>query len=110
MFELAQDFGEVNACVRFAAFGRLLRVPGVAPARCGRDEPILTQDRKSALHGHPGDLEPCGQVPDGPHMGTGLDVAAKDLLAQDVGCLLGLCTGVVFRDFSAGHAIERTGR
>ncbi len=110
MFELTQDFGEVNTCVRFATFGRLLRVPSVAPARCGRDEPILAEDRKSALHGHTRDLEPCGQVPDGTHVGPGLDVAAKDLLPQDVGRLLGLRTGVVFRDFSAGHAIERTGR
>ena len=108
MFELTQDFGKVDTRVGFAGFGGLLRIAGVAAARRGQDEPILTQDRKGSLHRHSRDLEPCGQVSHGAHMGPRLDVATQDLLPQDVGRLLGLRSGVVFRDFSAHHAIERT--
>lgn len=108
MFELAQDFRKVDTYVGFATFGGLLRVAGVAAARRGHDEPILAQDRKGSLHGHSRDLEARGQVPHGAHMGSGLDVTTQDLLPQDVGRLLGLRSGVVFRDISAHHAIERT--
>lgn len=107
MFELAQDFGEGD-CVGFAGFGGLLRITGVAATRRGQDEPILTEDRKSSLHRHSRDFEPCGQVSYGAHMSPRLDVATQDLLPQDVGSLLGLRSGVIFRDFSARHAIERT--
>ena len=105
MFELTQDFGKVDACV---GFGGLLWITGVAAARGGQDEPILAKDREGSLHRHSRDLEPCGQVSHGAHMGPRFDVATQDLLPQDVGRLLGLRSGVVFRDFSAHHAIERT--
>lgn len=108
MFELTQDFGKVDTRVSFAGFGGLLRVPGVAAARRGQDEPVLAEDRKGALHCHSRDLEARSQVSHGAHVGPWLDVATQDLLPQDVGRLLGLRSGVVFRDFSAHHAIERT--
>lgn len=108
MFELTQDFRKVDTCVGFASFGDMLRVACVAAARRGQDEPILTEDCKGSLHGHSRDLEPGGQVSHGAHMPSGLDVATQDLLPQDVGRLFGLWSWVVFRDFSAHHAIERT--
>lgn len=108
MFELAQDFGKVDIRAGFAGFGGLLRIAGVAAARRGQDEPVLTEDRKGSLHGHSGDLEPRCQVSHGAHVGPRLNVATQDLLPQDAGRLLGLRPGVVFRDFSAHHAIERT--
>lgn len=107
MFELAQNFGEGDR-VGFACFGGLLRIAGVAAAGRGQDEPILAEDRKGSLHRHPRDFEARGQVSYGAHMGSRLDVTAQDLLPQDVGRLLGLRSGVVFRDFSAHHGIERT--
>lgn len=108
MFELTQDLGKVDSRVGSAGFRGLLRVACVAAARRGQDEPILTQDRKGSLHGHSRDFEPCGQVSYGAYVGPRLDVATQDLLPQDVGRLLGLRSRVVFRDFSAHHAIERT--
>jgi len=108
MFELAQDFRKVDTRVGFTAFGELLRVAGIAAARRGQDEPIFAEDRKGSLDGHSRDLEPCGQVSHGAEMPSGLDVATQDLLPQDVGRLLRLRPWVVFRDFSAHHAFERT--
>ncbi len=108
MFEPAQHFGNVDNRVGSAAFAGLLRVAGIAAPRRRHDEPILTEDRKGPLHCHSRDLEPFGQVSHGAHMPSGLDVATQDLLPQDVGRLLGLWPWVVFRDFSAHHAIERT--
>lgn len=105
MFQLAQDLGKVDTRVGFVG---LLRITCVAAARCGQDEPILTEDRKGSLHRHSRDLEPRSQVSHGAHVGPWLDVATQDLLPQDVGRLLGLRSGVVFRDFSAHHAVERT--
>lgn len=108
MFELAEDFGEVDNRFGPAGVRGLLRIAGVAAARRGHDEPILAQDGKGSLHRHSGDLEARSQISHGAHVGAGLDVAAQDLLPQDVGRLLGLRSRVVFRDFSAHHAIERT--
>lgn len=108
MFELTQDFGKIGTRVGSAVLGGFLRIAGVAAARRGQDEPILTQDRKGSLHRHSRDFEPCGQISYGAYVGPRLDVATQDLLPQDLGRLLGLRSRVVFRDFSAHHAIERT--
>lgn len=108
MFELAQDSRKVDTCISFAAFGGTLRITGVASPSRGHDEPLFAEDRKGSLHSHSRDLEPRGQVTHGAHVASGLDVPAQDLLTQDVGRLLRLRPGVVFRDFSAHHAVERT--
>lgn len=108
MFELAQDFGKVDTRAGSAVFSGLLWIAGIAAARRGQDEPILAEDRKGSLHRHSRDFEARSQVPYGAHMGPRLDIATRDLLPQDVGRLLGLRSGVVFRDFSAHHGIERT--
>ena len=105
MFKLTQDFRKVDVSVGFSG---LLWIAGIATARRGVDEPVLTEDRKGALHCHSRDFEARGQVSYGAHMSPRLDVTTQDLLSQDVGRLLGLRSGVVFRDFSAHHAFERT--